>query len=322
MPATVLNVLHRVHAPQAGEPVFAALAALVPGLTRSQARRALQAGLVSVGGRPVADPAATVPAAGAELTLDLRQGLRQAWVRARHGAPAAAAAETLSIIHLDDHICVVAKPAGLATVPPPGAQPRTAHVGEELRRLLRRQGRGAGYIGVVHRLDRDTSGCLAVALTREAARLMSAQFAGPAAERTYLCLVAGVPRPPAGEIRGRQGRGPDGRRALVEDDDPGVEAVTRYRMVRRLGHASELEVSLGTGRTHQIRVALAAIGCPVLGDRVYARDRREARAPRLMLHAAALALDHPRSGERMRFSCPMPASWREVADALAAPSGP
>lgn len=315
MPAAPgLFILHRVRLDRPGLPVFAALAEAVPGLSRAQARRALRAGLLTLAGRPCADPQAVVPPGGAAAELDLRQGLRKAWVRARHGqAPAPAA---LGILHLDAQLCVVDKPAGLASVPPPDDAHRTPHVGEVLRRQLVRSGHPAAFIGVVHRLDRDTSGCLVVALTRPAQRLLAAQFAGEAATRTYRCVVAGGPAAEAGEVRGRQGRGADGRRALVDDDDAGVEAVTRYRVLRRFRAASELEVTLGTGRTHQVRVAMAALGCPVLGDPVYAKGRADARAPRLMLHAAALELDHPRTGARLRVDSPLPKAWLQVVAGL------
>lgn len=317
MPAdTGLYVLHRLRLTTAEQPVFEALAAAVPGLSRAQARKALVAGLVSVAGKPCKDPRAVVPAAGVQAELDLRHGVRRVWVRARHGEAPPEVASALSILHLDEQICIVDKPSGLASVPPPGER-KVAHVGEALRRLLRRKGREAGYIGVAHRLDLDTSGCLAVALTREAQRMLAAQFAGTSAVRTYRCVVAGHPRNESGEIRGNQGRGVDGRRALVEEDSPGVEAVTRYRVLRRFPRNSELEVELGTGRTHQVRVAMAAIGCPVLGDRVYAKGHSDARAPRLMLHAFSLEIDQPRTGQRLRIESPLPPLFRQVLDEIA-----
>lgn len=313
-----LYVLHRLRLAAAGQPVFEALAAGVPGLTRSQARKALVAGLVKLGGQALSDPRATVPEGGASVELDLRHGVRRTYVRIRHGAAPLEQALDLGILHLDDQMCVVDKPSGLASVPPPPghSERKVHHVGEVLRRQLRKQGREAGFLGVVHRLDLDTSGCLAVALTREAQRVLAAQFAGTSAVRTYRCVVAGNPRQDADEIRGKQGRGDDGRRALVDEDEPGVEAVTRYTVLRRFAHAAELAVELGTGRTHQVRVALAAIGCPVLGDRVYARGRSDARAARLMLHAFSLEVDHPRTGSRLRIESPLPALFRQVLDGL------
>lgn len=311
--------LHRLRLPTAGQPVFEALAAGVPGLSRAQARKALVAGLVTLGGAPLCDPRATVAAAGTDVELDLRQGLRRNYVRAIHGAQPLEKTLDLGILHLDEQMCVVDKPSGLASVPPPAGQDsarRVHHVGEELRRLLNRKGRPAGFIGVVHRLDLDTSGCLVVALTREAQRMLAAQFAGTSAVRTYRCVVAGNPRQDADEIRGKQGRGDDGRRAMVDEDEPGVEAVTRYKVLRRFARTAELEVELGTGRTHQVRVALAAIGHPVLGDRVYARGHANAAAPRLMLHAFSLEVDHPRTGARLRVESPLPALFQQVLDGL------
>jgi 23S rRNA pseudouridine1911/1915/1917 synthase len=279
-------------------------------MSRQAARRALRAGLVKLNGVQVIDFKAVVPSEGVLAEVDLRQGLRTAWVRARHGV--APAATELGLLHLDGDLCVVNKPAGVNSVPPPDAVRPSGHVGDLLRKQLKRMQREAAYIGVVHRLDRDTSGCLVVALTREAHRILGAQFAGEAAMRTYRCVVAGQPQRDADEIHGRQGRGADGRRAMVGDEAPGVEAVTRYRVVRRFARGAELEVELGTGRTHQVRVALASIGCPVLGDPVYAKGHPAARAPRLMLHAWALEIDHPRTGARLRIECPPPEGYAAV----------
>ncbi len=313
-----LQRLHRVRLPTAGQPVFEALAANVPGLSRSQARKALIAGLVTLAGKPLSDPRATVPADGITADLDLRHGVRSTYVRVRHGSVPLEQTLDLGILHLDEQLCVVDKPSGLASVPPPAGHTdrKIHHVGEVLRRQLRKQGREAGFIGVVHRLDLDTSGCLVVALTRESQRMLAAQFAGTSAVRTYRCVVGGNPRYDADEIRGKQGRGDDGRRAMVDADEPGVEAVTRYKVLRRFARNAELEVELGTGRTHQVRVALAAIGCPVMGDRVYARGHSDARAPRLMLHAFSLEVDHPRTGVRLRVESPLPQLFRQVVEGL------
>ncbi|MEK7414454.1 MAG: RluA family pseudouridine synthase [Planctomycetota bacterium] len=312
--------LHRVRLALGGRPLFEALSAAVPGLSRQQARRALVAGLVTLDGKQIQDPKACVPDAGASAELDLRQGLRKTWVRARHGVPPTPITE-LTLLHLDGDLCMIDKPCGVLSVPPPsqpGAPRARGHVGDLLRRQLGRKGRETGYIGVVHRLDQDTSGCLVIALTREAHRLLAAQFAGTSAVRTYRCFVAGSPPQDAGEISGKQGRGEDGRRAMVDEDEAGVEAVTRYKVVRRLPTATELEVELGTGRTHQVRVALSSIGCPVLGDRLYARQRSDAHAARLMLHAWALEVDHPRLGNRLRVESPLPAAWISVVETLIA----
>ncbi len=314
-----LLILHRLRLPNAGQPVFEALSTGIAGMSRAQARKAIIGGLVKLDGVVVVDPKATVAEGGVAAEADLRHGLRTAFVRARHGAVPLIKALDLGIIHLDEQMCIVDKPSGLASVPPPEgrSERKVHHVGEVLRRLLRKQGREAGFVGVVHRLDLDTSGCLAVALTREAQRMIAAQFAGTSAVRTYRCVVAGKPRYDADEIRGKQGRGEDGRRALVNEDEPGVEAVTRYKVLRRFARNAELEVELGTGRTHQVRVALSAIGCPVLGDRVYAKGKTNAAAPRLMLHAITLGIDHPRTGARVQFESPLPELYRQVVDGLA-----
>lgn len=300
-----LYALHRLVLPEAGRPLAAALAEAVPGLSRRVARRAIIAGLVRIGAETVTAPAAIVPRDGCTVELDLRHGWRRAWLARRYGAPPARL--RLAILHRDDELCIVDKPAGLPSVPPPGGGARTPHLGALLKRQLARGGVRPPHLGLVHRLDRLTSGCVAVALNREAQRVLAAQFAARAAERIYRCLVRGRPRQEAGVLRARQGRGPDGRRALVGPDEPGVEAETHWRVLARWREGCELEVRLATGRTHQVRVALAALGCPVLGDPLY--GPRPARAPRLYLHAWQLALDHPGDGRRLRVTAPLPEDW-------------
>lgn len=313
--------LHHLRLSPAGSPLHEALSGALPGLSRQQARRALKAGLVTIDGKPVEDLHATVPRNATPAELDLRQGLRRAWVRVRHGAPAKP--PELGMLHVDNDIVVVDKPAGVPSVPPRDDPRARGHVGDLLRVQLRRLGRETGYIGIVHRLDKETSGCLVVALTREAHRILASQFAGEAAVRTYRCLVSGRPAQESGTIAGKQGRGEDGRRALVDDDEAGVEAVTTYKLLKALPGGSLLEVGLGTGRTHQVRVALSSIGCPVLGDRVYGIGHAVVPVPRMMLHAATLEIDHPRGGNRLRIESPLPEAFARVEELLAAaPAAP
>jgi 23S rRNA pseudouridine1911/1915/1917 synthase len=198
-----------------------------------------------------------------------------------------------------------------------------------LRRVYRKRGQDLRFIGVVHRLDKETSGCLAMALTREAQRLLSTQFASHAAARTYRCLTVRTPRKTEDTLRGTMGRRLDGRRTLVNEDDAdgdGKEMITHFRVLRSFKGkdgrdlGAELEVRLETGRTHQIRVSLAAIGCPVYGDQVYGLTNRMTKdtapapkAPRMMLHAHLLAFDHPLSGDRIEVTAPIPPVFDEFA---------
>jgi 23S rRNA pseudouridine1911/1915/1917 synthase len=313
MTDALLN-LHRLASPLEG-PLFAALSAGIAGFSRHQARRAILAGLVTVGGETVTAPNHPV-VVDAALVCDLRHGVRGAFLRRRHGVPVRSE-DAFRVVHADRQLVVVDKAPGVLSAPTHGrgqGEVERGHVPELLRRSFRRQGRELDYIGIVHRLDRDTSGCLCFALSRQAQQLLQRQFAGTAAGRIYRCLVLGQPPQDAGVIAGVMRRGNDGRRTLAEEG-PGKEAETRYRVLARGEHGAELEVELGTGRTHQIRVALAGIGCPVFGDRVYARTLR-ARAPRLMLHAARLELDHPADGRRFIAEAPLPAEYAAFAALL------
>lgn len=314
-----LYSLHRLTLTAPGEPLFAALAAHVPGLSRHLARESVMAGLVQVDGVVVREVKHLLGARAAVI-LDLSHGVRKPLRVLKYGGGSTAAAKPFSVILEDADLVVVDKAPGVLSAPTHTGEEK-GHVPELLRAHWRSQGREVGFIGLVHRLDSDTSGCLAFALTRQGQRLLAAQFAGEAATRLYRCLVAGTPRQDKGTIRAKLGRGRDGRRTTVEDEDPGKEAVTHWRVLRRHGRGAELEVRLETGRTHQIRVHLAEAGMPVLGDRVYGprhpgERARLPKAPRLMLHAWQLALDHPHSGKRVTITAPMPPEFAEVARQL------
>jgi 23S rRNA pseudouridine1911/1915/1917 synthase len=180
--------------------------------------------------------------------------------------------------------------------------------------------------GIVHRLDRDTSGVMVVARTPEAARALKAQFKARAVEKRYVAVVQGRMKQPEAVIDAPIGRDPSHRRrmALVSG---GRQARTRYRVLAESDGVSLLELFPETGRTHQIRVHLAALGNPVLGDPVYGRRlRKRARAARLALHALAISFVHPGTGERVAFEAPFPADFDAVLAAaglvLKSPSGP
>jgi RluA family pseudouridine synthase len=315
MPSFQLYQLHQLtlHAP--GAPLIEALAAALPGTTKTMTRQMVQAGLVTVDGIP-ARQATMALGETAAVAVDLRHGFKRVLHARTHGE--VLVRRPFTILHRDDHLVIIDKAAGILSAPPPGKglgeKPVHEHVPAMLRKVLQRQGDDAGFIGMVHRLDKDTSGCLVLALTREAQRLLSAQFAGSAAGRTYRALVLNGPRNDADRLIGRIGRGEDGRRAMVDDED-GKETVTRFRVLRRGGRAAELEVTLETGRTHQIRVAMSNIACPVLGDKVYGPRVWPIDSPRvhrLMLHAERLELDHPRTGERLVVTAPLPSEFAEV----------
>jgi len=310
-----LYALHDITVDGGGQPLFAALAAAIPELGRRQARQAILAGLVQSRGKVLREPNFPV-ATRTLLRVDLRQGVRAVRKAQDAGSAGGSIDKPFTILHEDAHVLVVDKAAGVLSAPTP--EQDHGYVAEHLRTLWRARGRTTPFIGQIHRLDQETSGCLCFAMARASQRVLAAQFAGDAAGRTYRCLVAGSPRADSGTESNRLGRGDDGRRTVVEDDEPGRDAVTHWKVMQRYGTCSELEVRLETGRTHQIRVHLAAIGHPVLGDRLYGRriPSSAPRVPRLMLHAWKLELDHPRSGERLSVTAPMPPVFAEVLAAI------
>jgi len=316
---------------QSATPLYRALAAAVPELSRHKARLAISAGLLSVDGATELDPQHALDHA-VPARLDLRQGIpAKGAQRARRRQGAHPGGERpFHILYEDDQVVVIDKASGILAAPT-DADSR-GHVLELLRAHWRAQGARDRFIGVVHRIDQATSGCLVVARSNQVQRILQAQFARHAAGRSYRCLVAGNPARDADTLSGKIGRGHDGRRAVVGVERPGKEAITHFEVLRRFARGAELRCTLETGRTHQIRIHLASIGCPVLGDPVYGpqrqrrgRDRRRQRergielppkAPRLMLHAERVAFDHPKSGTRIEVEAPVPEVFAEVARKL------
>jgi len=208
----------------------------------------------------------------------------------------------------DDHLLVVDKPAGVVVHPAPGhARGTLVHA------LLAHdvEGGEADRPGIVHRLDRDTSGLMVVARSEDAHRRLQSLVRRRELERHYLALVVGRPRSRRGRIEAPIGR--DRRDPFKHSLDTNTprDAVTHFEVVELLPRHALLDVRLETGRTHQIRVHLAAIGLPVAGDRVYGRAR-ELELERQFLHAARLAFTHPVTGERVDVESPLPSDLRDV----------
>jgi 23S rRNA pseudouridine1911/1915/1917 synthase len=211
-------------------------------------------------------------------------------------------ADGVQIVHRDERLAVIDKPAGLVVHPAAGHRGRT--LVDSLGDLLG-GGPDAARPGIVHRLDKDTSGLMLVARDNDAHRALSALIKDRHVERTYLALVEGRPRSRSGTIDaplGRDYRAPE--RRAVGGRAP-REAVTHFEVVERLAGASLLRVRLETGRTHQIRVHLAAIGHPVLGDARYGGPRRYGLA-RQFLHSARLGFEHPFTGKRLELESELP----------------
>jgi 23S rRNA pseudouridine1911/1915/1917 synthase len=240
------------------------------------------------------------------------------------------------ILYEDSALIVLDKPAGLVVHPAPGNEDGTlvnallAHCGESLPGIG-----GERRPGIVHRLDRDTSGVMVVAKTEHALATLSAMFAARDLDRAYLALTWGLPAPTEGEIEGAIGRDPRDRKRMALVARGGKAALTRYRTQRSFYTAvSLLECKLATGRTHQIRVHLAAKGHPVLGDPVYLRRIPAAAArlpasarqaaldfPRQALHAATLGFRHPETSEYLSFSTPPPADFAALLAVMEASGG-
>jgi 23S rRNA pseudouridine1911/1915/1917 synthase len=238
----------------------------------------------------------------------------------------------LTILWEDEDCLVVDKPAGLVVHPGPG------HPGETLvNALLHHRPEVAGVgderkAGLVHRLDRDTSGCLLVAKNDAAHRALSDQFAARTVEKRYWAFAWGHLRGTEGVFDAPIGRSTRDRQQMSSRTRRGRRAVTRWRVVETYVVGQWLEVELETGRTHQIRVHLAEAGHPVIGDARYGGGAARARgfhgprrawarevaaaAPRQALHALALAFDHPRTGERLRVEAPLPADLQGLRAVL------
>ena len=306
------------------------LAQALPGNSRSFLARAIDKGAVRVDG--VVARASHKLRAGSVVCMTVPEPPR---------AGPAAEEIPLDFLHLDEVMAVVNKPAGMVVHPAKGNWKGT--LAGALKWHLERAGDGGGGLstaggptrpGIVHRLDRDTSGVIAVARTESAHHALAKQFERRTVSKTYLAITQGRPQFDRDEINLPIGIHPYQREkmAVRRDHSTSREAVTRFEVLERFAGAALVRVTPQTGRTHQIRVHMAAIGCPVLCDGLYSgRTRIEpgffglpadavasggALIERQALHAAGLAIAHPVTLERLEFAAPLPADMQRVLDAL------
>ena len=296
----------------AGERLDVFLSRRIPDFARSQFQRFIDKGFVVVNGER------------RKPSLKLKPGdVVEADVEIPEPGPVEAEAIPLTVIHEDASIAVIDKPSGM--VVHPGAGTRTGTLVHALLHLYP-EIRGIGEEdrpGIVHRLDKETSGVIVVARTAAAQLELKRQFKAREVKKVYLALVVGRPARDEGSFDwpiGRHHR--HGERMSIKTDKPRT-AITEYRLARAYGGYSLLEVRPLTGRTHQIRVHLAAAGHPVAGDRRYGSPGRGGpRFSRLFLHARELSFNHPVTGVRMTFGSPLPGGLQAVLDALETPDGP
>ena len=278
------------------------------GLSRAAIQRMIRQAHVRVNGEPA--KASLVPGVGDRIEIESEPP---------DAATPAPEPLSLQVVYEDDDLLVLNKPAGLVVHPGAG------HLNHTLVNALlaHRPEVAAADLdptrpGIVHRLDRDTSGLLLVALNRATQAALQAQFKARTVDKTYQALVYGHLSPPEALIDAPLARDPRQRQRMAVVREGGRAALTRYRATEYLKAATLAEIILLTGRTHQIRVHMASIGYPVVGDRVYGPRRRSIPAPRQMLHAWRLSFDHPSRGERLTCVAELPADMAAVLARLQA----
>ena len=227
----------------------------------------------------------------------------------------------LRVLYEDDVIAVIDKPAGM-TVHPGVLNETGTLVGAILARwpAVAQMQVEEKRVGIVHRLDKETSGLMVIALTDPVRVALSAQFSARTVEKYYLALVERRPDTASGRIDAPIGRDPNQRKRMAVTRG-GSPAVTEFTVVEDgfSGDQALIRARILTGRTHQIRVHMAFIGCPIVGDRVYGFRKQRLRLKRHFLHAAELSFDHPVTGERLRFESPLPRNLQQILDKLRQP---
>jgi 23S rRNA pseudouridine1911/1915/1917 synthase len=305
----------RLQPTHAGWRLDRALADAVPSLSRERLKMLIRTGAVEAGGKPVRDPAVKV------------HGKETLRVAVPEPTPAHNEPQDipLSIVFEDEHLLIVDKPAGLVVHPAAGNLDGTLvnallhHCAGKLSGIG-----GVARPGIVHRIDKETSGLLVVAKTDVAHEGLAKQFAAHSIDRRYLAIVSGVPKASEGKIDAPLARSAANRKKIaIVQGSRGKRAVTHWKRLKALKDAALVECRLETGRTHQVRVHMASIGHPLVGDPVYGRSGKthgkllkELNFQRQALHAAELGFTHPVTKHRLSFSRAMPPDMQELAAAL------
>jgi 23S rRNA pseudouridine1911/1915/1917 synthase len=305
----------RLQPAHAGWRLDRALADAVPTLSRERLKTLIRSGAVEAEGKAVRDPA---------IKVHGKENLR---VAVPEPAPAHNEPRDipLEIVFEDEHLLVVDKPAGLVVHPAAGNLDGTLvnallhHCGGSLSGIG-----GVARPGIVHRIDKDTSGLLVVAKTDVAHEGLAKQFAAHSIDRRYLAIVSGVPRVGEGKVDAPLARSAANRKKIaIVEGSRGKRAVTHWKRLKVLKDAALVECRLETGRTHQVRVHMASIGHPLVGDPIYGRSGKthgkllkELGFHRQALHAAELGFSHPVTKRRLSFSSRMPPDMQELMRAL------
>ena len=303
------HLTFNIDSQDAGTRLDRCLSRLIPGSSRSHLQKLIKDGLVKCG-----DDVLTIPRypvkSGMTITVLLPEEPSLEPVPEPFEFP---------ILYEDDAMLVIDKPAGIVVHPGAG-NPNGTVVNALLGRypqLMAEMACQNSRPGIVHRLDKDTSGCLCIAKTASAQFKLCSAFAGRETAKTYVALVRGIPERPLGEISNLIGRHPVNRQKMAVVERNGKQAISRYSLIASGvvdgAEISLLHVRILTGRTHQIRVHLSSIGHPVLGDTLYGGSRTAVSgADRQMLHAWKLSLPHPKNGGVMDFTSPLPEDFQQL----------
>ncbi|MBE6358409.1 MAG: RluA family pseudouridine synthase [Lentisphaerae bacterium] len=292
-----------------------ALALLLPDYSRTYLQNLIKNGNVLVNGNVTSQPRFAVQS-GMTLTVEIPETPEENVIPAEPFE--------FDILFEDRHFLVIDKPAGVVVHPAPGNRERTivnALIGRYPSMAQDFAGEDSQRPGIVHRLDKDTSGCLAVAKTVEAKFKLGSAFADRKTGKTYLAICRGVPRQVTGELKTLIGRHPVNRQKMAIVERNGKEAHTAYKI---LAHKiidniplTLAEVRIFTGRTHQIRVHMSSIGLPIIGDDVYGnRNCTFPGVTRQLLHAWKLSLPHPETGDMMTFTSPLPEDFQRIKELM------